>query len=456
MPSMGADGEEGRAGEGEGEGASSLAVVLNIVKAVVGAGSFSLPYGVASFGWLASLIGTFVLAALCAGTIEIVSKVGDLHVDQRAKVTAPASTRDGAAPRSSLGASSSTVASVRPAPQGNGRLESYVALCWTALSEAGYPRSARWISVALYGAIVLTSIGACAAYLVFCAQMLLQVGAFPSVPPEKASHYLVWAMCGPLILLTWLPSFSYLAYTSIVGDIALATGLIVTVAYGVALHPGAAQDPIPLFIPSGFGRFFGVTAFLFAVHMLCTPLEASMARPARFRPLVRRTFTFLSIINAAFGTGCAILFGPTVNPLVISSMTSSFAHLPTVVRIALFFDLIFTYSIVLVPGRDLLERALHLRSPSLPRYLARAILVLITGFIAVTVRDFSDLVGLVSGLSLSYAAFIVPSFLYLLVLWPRNGSHPLGAAAALGVMGLGVVSAYMSTSTAIVSIVKNW
>jgi amino acid permease len=91
----------------------------------------------------------------------------------------------------------------------------------------------------LYAAIVITSIGACSAYLVFwyyssrpsaCHPLFTESVPCPfsgnmleSVSRGKLeSMYWVFILAGPLILFTWIRSFRYLAFTSIIGIVCVA------------------------------------------------------------------------------------------------------------------------------------------------------------------------------------------------------------------------------------------
>lgn len=161
---------------------SAVGAALTIVKASVGAGSFGLPFAFSQSGFWGGCVGIIVLGFLSLYTIHVISGV---------------TKKVGLTQKKDL---------------------SYYDIAHASLG--------RWASVSIYIGIALCSLGICGAYLIFCSGLLNQM--VPQVP--------VWAwqliMAGILTPLTWLRSYKYLAFTSILGDVAVVIGVVTVVAYG--------------------------------------------------------------------------------------------------------------------------------------------------------------------------------------------------------------------------------
>jgi hypothetical protein len=163
---------------------SAAGAALTIVKACVGAGSFGLPHAFTQSGFWGGVVGIIILGILSLYTMHMLSGI------------------------------------VKKVGLSNKRDLSYVDIAQASLG--------RWASVIIYAGICLCSLGICGAYLIFCSSLLNEM--VPAVP--------TWAwrliMAGALTPLTYLRSYKYLAFTSILGDIAVVIGVVTVVAFGFA------------------------------------------------------------------------------------------------------------------------------------------------------------------------------------------------------------------------------
>lgn len=69
------------------------------------------------------------------------------------------------------------------------------------------------------------------------------------------------------MVLSLLRSFKYLAFTSLLGDVAVTAGIVSVVVYGLR-DTGSPSFDLPQFQDSTFPKFVGSTAFLFAIHIV--------------------------------------------------------------------------------------------------------------------------------------------------------------------------------------------
>ena len=113
-----------------------------------------------------------------------------------------------------------------------------------------------------------------------------------------------------------------------------------------------------------------------------------------------------------------MFFGDKVAPIVINNLP---AHSIVVIiaKVALVFDLFFTFVVVILPSRDIVEASLGLHSASShwKKCVVRTLLCALTLGLAVAIPDISDLINLVSGISLSFNTFIFPPLVYLKLDW---------------------------------------
>ncbi|KAL6060342.1 Transmembrane amino acid transporter protein [Balamuthia mandrillaris] len=418
----------------------------SIIKAVIGAGSFALPWGFMQAGLLGGLLGMALLSFLSLFTILMLIQC-----------------------KNSI-------------PELKRRYVTYVDLVRVVLGKP--------LAIVLYAAIIITSLGACAAYLVFCGGMLYTVS-------EEAleGKYWVLILAGPLIAFVCIRSFRYLAFTSIIGDIALALGMLAMFIEGFRsekLLPNPTD--YAAFRIDTFPLFFGTAAFLFCIHMLVIPVEQSMKNPAHFKWTAIISFIIVTLINMIFAAIGYMLFKDHTDSIVINNLQNN--AFVSVARIMLVIDLFFTYLVVIVPARDIVETSLLKEKPAkktntdnfgeddddedyeevrpvpvtfkqkvvvwfkdnwrgLARNVIRTVMVGITVLIATTITQFSDLIGLVSGLALSAMAFILPPLLHLKLNW--KGWRRIGFMTVVNVLIIvfGLVAGVTTTFESVKSIVKN-
>jgi len=162
-------------------GQNAVQASFSLVKAVVGAASFALPFGFMQGGLLGSVIGLFLLAILSFYTIRVlVNCKNEYNRDKQKYVT-------------------------------------YVELCRATLGPV--------FAMLLYIAIVITSLGACSAYLVFCSTNLTSI--VPALTQKEWTVVLVpFVLAGVL-----LRSYKHLAFTSVLGDVALLLGMTTVFVY---------------------------------------------------------------------------------------------------------------------------------------------------------------------------------------------------------------------------------
>ena len=402
-------------------------VTINLIKCAVGAGSFSLPAAWRIAGFWAALGLTVALGTLAASTACML------------------------------------VACERRMSREAGRRLTYPELLlFTFPGKQG----AIFHAIAV-GGITFTSVGVCVAYVDFIVDVLTALLQY--------SQFEVMMLLFPCVLgLALMRSFRYLAFTSILGDVAVLAGLIGTVSFGVA--QGASFTPpgsLPAVHVAGLPQAAGNIAFLFLIHAVILPIAQSMrsgsppptpcatshghddavrtrsvgsvgihgdsgeeAPPvASFATVAWSAYTVITLGNVAFGGICFALFADRTAPNVLQNLQSGSSGV-VAIQLLLCVDLLFTIPMVLAAGREICEGytmssqlgALH---ETITRTLTRLALVLLIFGVAGAIPSFGDVVALIGGLSNSLLGLILPPILH--------SPHRLSPVHLISLLGLALL-----------------
>ena len=367
---------------------------MSLLKCVVGAGSFILPSAVKDAGLVLGFVSLLILGLASAYTINQLALAGRI------------------------------VAKANP----NRRVPTYV--------DVGRAIIGEWTKPITYFGVVATLIGVCAVYLDFIGQMLSDV-----IDNKLTVKEVQAVLIAPLILLSWLRNFKWLAWTSIVGDIAVVCGVIVVLAYGWYHHGIVSPTKLPAANLSSYSQFFGQSVFLFAVHTVILPLSQAMREPRRFSWVVNVSFFWIVIINALFGAFGYMIFRDETKGMVLDNVQGKVVS--KFVKVLLAVDLFFTVPIVLSAPRRLIERSFiaEVHTPvsccrchccprpvysvtvacapqgdpytTLKENLIRSGCVAVFAGLAFLVPNINDLATLVGGMVSPLMGFILPPIFYL-------------------------------------------
>lgn len=396
------------------KGASEVATFFNFAKASVGSGSFALPWGILQCGVLLGSAGMILLGIVSVYTMQLI-----LECKKRVgKNLSP---------------------------------EQAHSLTFTDIGNAALGLIGKW-SVNI--AVLCCNLGVCAGYMIFISSNLQW--SFTCLS-ENTSHgvcftsWEIYAIILPvLILLTYLPSFRFLAYAAYVGSVFLAIAMVVVYVYGgeneFCAVKGVGGQHVR-YLPEeaiGVAQWFGVTAFLFCVHSMVIPLESSMKRPKNM-PLVL-DFAALVVVglNIPFAVYGYLLFGNITQGYIFENLPGGLFN--DIVRLFLSLELTLTFPIVFKPASDVMEeiwynflmflaRVFHLQEINeichsdrvgykVIRYLMicsiRTLLVLISWGVAIGIPRFELCLALVGSFATSTIAFVLPPLFHLSLFW-RDG-----------------------------------
>ena len=122
------------------------------------------------------------------------------------------------------------------------------------------------------GGIIFTSVGVCVAYVDFI------VGVLNGLVDYSQHEVTIHVILFPCVLgLALMRSFRYLAFTSILGDVAVLAGLVGTVSFGIAQGASfTSPSSLPAVHIAELPQAAGNIAFLFFIHAVILPIAQSM------------------------------------------------------------------------------------------------------------------------------------------------------------------------------------
>jgi len=130
------------------------------------------------------------------------------------------------------------------------------------------------LSDVVFAALILTSLGVCVAYVLFILSTLHDAFGWQV-------DIILIALFIPVLGLALLRSFEYLAYTSVVGDIAVVAGIVGCVVGGLSdgnrlLWPSQMPAINTDFATGGLLQGLATISFLFLVHIMALPMAQSL------------------------------------------------------------------------------------------------------------------------------------------------------------------------------------
>lgn len=355
-------------------GISEWEAAASIAKAIMGAGSFALPWAFSNMGFIAGPIFMTVLMVLSVHSLDMLVNC------------------------------SRAVQSI------NSQNHSYVDVSRAIFGKPG--------ALLTYVASISASMGVCGSYLLFIAANLQSL---LSSRPDDVTQSSVIALILPIaILLSSVRDMKAFSFSSCLGDISVILGMVVVLFYGIIYHhsnfghgcvPIGSIDTIPLSV--------GAIGYLFLIHFLSLPIESAMANPDQFQPVAQKTFAACGMLSGIFGIVGYLLFGAETQQIVLLNVRGSFFL--SAVKLLLCVDLLLTYPVVMRPSIVIVEQSVaSMLAPKKTKtnqhrqvgwsvHMATCtVLGLFAACASIYVPEFGLLSGLVGGVSQTFLAFVLP------------------------------------------------
>ena len=303
---------------------SSTAASLNLAKAIVGAGSFSLPYVCKKQGVVGGLGTIVVCAVLASYTMQSLIESKD-EVEKRTGL-APLSYVDTA--RLTLGQNAATL---------------------------------------VFTLTAMASLLVCSSYLAFIGSTLATMAAQEGniitnlVPSGTSKEVFEVAVAAVLLPICCLRDFRFLSFTSVLGIVAVVMACATVLFDGLSAQGSLdksiqALQSLPLGPASVTSDFesFGTVVYLFCVNFLIFPIQQNMARGKEWPVSVQQAVTATAACNAVFAALGYSFFGDETQEIILNNLGPG--ELLSAVKLLLCVDLLCSYPLVLVSGRDIVEK----------------------------------------------------------------------------------------------------
>jgi len=351
------------------------ATVINITKAFVGAASFELPKAVSDGGLFGACLGIVFLAFLCHFSLSRLARCSHL-VSNTTKPTYPM-----------IGAEACGLI---------GKV------------------------VAWFGMLAMT-VGVCGSFVVFMVSRLQVLTGLN----QDIGLCIVFLL---VTLLSWLRTYSALAYTSFFGLLALVFALCVQ-TFNIFQQEWVPLTELEPFVrPDTYGSFLGNAGFLYLISTAVLPLEQSMHEEERphFGKALGTSMVFVTVVNIAFAVSAYWGYGDCyhypqhcVKGLVVDNLPPGM--LTDAVNVLLSIDLLFTCVVFLLPMSQLLEKELMDESRfgetfvEFQRNVLRTALVAAISIVAYSIPIFDLLTSLSGGFGNNILGLILPPFFYVVL-----------------------------------------
>ena len=438
---------------------SNYAAIITIIKCAIGVGCFTLPLAFSEAGLWFAIISTVALGYLSVYTLSLLIYCErfvyySIHNNKQ--------TNNGI----SYEVINESVVTDDDDDNDNDNIQILLypdlgALIYPELSVHIFNRNINIIYILISLSIIFTSIGVSVAYINFIGETIPEViidiygHSITGISQRTIPLFLL-----PLILLlSYLKTFKALAFTSILGNIAVLIGCIVILVYGyrnmTSFNNKIFYEVVKI---NTVPEYFGNVSFLFAIHVVILPiLQQLRTSPSTViipntdivsntdnniiiekiendNTLIQRiivvkwAYLFITTFNTGFGLVGYILFsnqtceedarvGPCGN--ILNNLVGIIV---SPIKVLLCIDILFTIPLVLAAARELIENNLLEKDnkvfdiankhSSTIRIVIRSILVLFTFIIAVSFPQFARSVNLVGGLICSFIAYVIPPLLH--------------------------------------------
>uniref|UniRef100_A0A1I8H881 Aa_trans domain-containing protein n=1 Tax=Macrostomum lignano TaxID=282301 RepID=A0A1I8H881_9PLAT len=270
-------------------------------------------------------------------------------------------------------------------------------------------------------AAITEALMTCILYLVLCGDLLYF--CFPGAGLSKTFWVSVSFVCLlPCAALTSLRHVSLISFWNTVTHVIINGIIIVYCLTRTAdWQPAKVQFHIDIYT---FPISLGIIVFSYTSHIFLPTLEGSLIDKRRFACMMNWTHLLSAIFKALFGYIGFVTFADSTKEEITNNLTN--VPLRVSVNIALALKALFSYPLPYFAAANFLENSLFTGRP-LPScwnekrefkcwaVLPRALLVLFTFVVAITVPHFALLCGLIGSFTGTMLSFVWPAYFHLVL-----------------------------------------
>eukprot|EP01098_Paradermamoeba_levis_P016938 TRINITY_DN943_c0_g2_i3.p1 TRINITY_DN943_c0_g2~~TRINITY_DN943_c0_g2_i3.p1 ORF type:complete len:410 (-),score=115.79 TRINITY_DN943_c0_g2_i3:22-1251(-) len=278
---------------------------------------------------------------------------------------------------------------------------------YAEVGRKAYGRAGKYFVTAQ---IHMTLLGVATVYVVLAGLNINTL--FPSIPARAGSCIAVAAVWGHIFFKT-LHEVGILSAFNVL----VATMLLIVVIISVFLNPPAdSLDTSHKFFNPAIDFFgaFANFAFAFGAHPVLPSVYNTMQNPKDYNKTIYITFLCILLFYFPMGVIGYYAYGEATENPIYSNFPDGAAK--TLIVVSVTVHILFSYAVVINPTELDVEAYFEIEGKSyetLRRMALRTILVGITLGLGVAIPDFPDFMTIVSSLTSSFTAFILPCLFYL-------------------------------------------
>ncbi|XP_034480478.1 proton-coupled amino acid transporter-like protein pathetic [Drosophila innubila] len=297
-------------------------------------------------------------------------------------------------------------------------------MTFAEIAEAAFQKGPKWCrplapvaKFSILFGMFLTYFGTCSVYTVIVAKNFEQVVSHWTGTPVDA-RVIICILLVPLILIAWVPNLKYLAPVSMVANVFMGLGLLLTFYYLVQELPPIEQRS--LFTLSTLPAFFSITIFAMEAIGVVMPLENNMKTPQNFLGIcgvLSKGMSGVTLIYIMLGFLGYMKYGNiTGESITLNLPTDEWPAQAVKILIALAvyctFGLQF-YVCLEIVWDGIKDRCT--KRPIFVNYVLRTVLVTGAVVLAVSVPTIAPFMGLIGAFCFSILGLIFPVIIELIV-----------------------------------------
>ncbi|XP_047321044.1 amino acid transporter AVT1J-like [Impatiens glandulifera] len=378
---------------------SFIKTCLNCINALCGIGILSVPYALASGGWVC-LILLFVLATCTFYAGLLIKKCID--IDPKNITT------------------------------------------YTDIAKIAFGNRGRWI-ISLFMNLEL--------YFIATGFLILEGDNLHKLLPHVLSHTFVILVALVIILPTvWIDNLTILSYISATGILASGIILASVLWTGLGFH-GSGGDRVIL-NPKGIPTALSLYVYSYCGHPVFPTLYTSMKDRTQFSKVLFIAFSISTICYASIAVLGYLMFGSSLQSQITLNLPTDRISS----RIAIYTALvnpISKYALMVTPIVTGIEKKIssHYNKRTC-QVLIRTALVISTVFVAVAVPFFGELMSLVGAFLSVFVSIVFPCLCYLKLsgIYMKNGFERV---IIMVIVLMGIVTAVCGTYVAIQQLISH-